>query len=157
MAYDWLLGLDEEGQLSPDMAAKLTAQLGGGEGGPVTAEDITDATPVGREVLTASSWAAARNAVGIFTGDRALLEEGTSTDLRVWTAADLAAHITESTAVVVAEDLAPITTRLTAVESTIDLIKQANSSMGTGAPTGTAPVGWHYTDITTGDVYRMEA
>ena len=39
----------------------------------------------------------------------------------------------------------------------VDGIKLANSSMGTGAPTGTAPVGWHYTDVTTGDVWKMEA
>ncbi len=47
--------------------------------------------------------------------------------------------------------------RLSAVEATVDQIKLANTSAGTGAPTGTAPIGWVYTDITTGDIYRMEA
>lgn len=47
--------------------------------------------------------------------------------------------------------------RLSAVESTVDKIKLANQSAGTGPPSGTAPVGWVYTDIATGDVYRMEA
>lgn len=45
----------------------------------------------------------------------------------------------------------------TAVTATVDQIKLANQSAGEGAPSGTAPVGWVYTDITTGDVYRMEA
>lgn len=39
----------------------------------------------------------------------------------------------------------------------VDQIKLANQSAGEGAPTGTAPVGWIYTDLATGDVYRMEA
>lgn len=47
--------------------------------------------------------------------------------------------------------------RLDAVEATVDRIKLANQSAGEGAPTGAAPVGWVYTDLTTGDIYRMEA
>ncbi len=59
---------------------------------------------------------------------------------------------------VTAEDLtAAHEQRLTAVEATVDQIKLANQSAGTGAPTGTAPIGWVYTDIATGDIYRMEA
>lgn len=65
---------------------------------------------------------------------------------------------------VTAEDLNRIEAGLQATselaESTaaqVDKIKLANQSAGTGAPTGTAPVGWVYTDIATGDVYRMEA
>lgn len=60
-------------------------------------------------------------------------------------------------AIVIAEDIDGIDQRLTAVEGTVDKIKMANTSIGTGAPTGTAPVGWYYTDLATGDVYRMEA
>lgn len=44
-----------------------------------------------------------------------------------------------------------------ATAATVDKIKLANQSAGTGAPSGTAPVGWVYTDIVTGDIYRMEA
>lgn len=53
-------------------------------------------------------------------------------------------------AVLVAEDLNELA-------ATVDKIKLTNQSAGTGPPTGTAPVGWVYTDINTGDVYRMEA
>lgn len=60
-------------------------------------------------------------------------------------------------AILVAEDLDRVETRLRTVEATVDKIKLANASMGSGVPTGTAPIGWHYTDVTTGDVYRMEA
>lgn len=41
---------------------------GGGEGGSVTSEDITDASQVGRDVLTAASATAARTAIGAGTG-----------------------------------------------------------------------------------------
>ena len=47
--------------------------------------------------------------------------------------------------------------RADSVEATVDQIKLANQSAGEGAPTGTAPVGWVYTDLATGDIYRMEA
>jgi hypothetical protein len=60
-------------------------------------------------------------------------------------------------AVLVAEDLNALEARTSQVEATVDRIKQANTSMGQGAPTGTAPVGWWYQDITTGDIYQMEA
>lgn len=43
------------------------------------------------------------------------------------------------------------------VEEVVDRIKLANQSAGEGAPTGAAPEGWVYTDLTTGDIYRMEA
>lgn len=43
------------------------------------------------------------------------------------------------------------------VEEVVDRIKLANQSAGEGAPTGDAPEGWVYTDLTTGDIYRMEA
>ncbi|GAA1333958.1 hypothetical protein GCM10009592_28790 [Brachybacterium rhamnosum] len=55
------------------------------------------------------------------------------------------------------QGLAATTAKADATAATVDGIKLANSSMGTGAPTGTAPVGWYYTDVATGDVYRMEA
>lgn len=57
---------------------------------------------------------------------------------------------------VTAEDLDRIEQGIQQVHQIVDGIKLANSSMGTGAPTGTAPVGWWYTDTSTGDVYRME-
>lgn len=63
----------------------------------------------------------------------------------------------EDFAVLVAEDLNGLEARTAAVEATVDQIKLANQSAGEGAPTGTAPVGWVYTDIATGDIYRMEA
>lgn len=74
-------------------------------------------------------------------------------------------------ALVVAEDLNGLEQRVDAVEATaeqtaqqvaataatVDQIKLANQSAGTGAPTGAAPIGWVYTDLATGDIYRMEA
>lgn len=60
-------------------------------------------------------------------------------------------------AIVIAEDIDGIDQRLSTVEGTVEKIKMANSSIGTGAPSGSAPVGWYYTDVTTGDVYKMEA
>lgn len=60
--------------------------------------------------------------------------------------------------VLIAEDLvADHGARLSAVEATVDQIKLANQSAGEGPPSGTAPVGWIYTDLATGDIYRMEA
>lgn len=41
--------------------------------------------------------------------------------------------------------------------ATVGKIKLANQSAGEGAPTGDAPEGWVYTDLSTGDIYRMEA
>ncbi|MGI5222155.1 hypothetical protein [Nocardia sp. CA-290969] len=46
------------------VAAINEVAAGGGAGGPVTSEDITDSTTVGRAVLTAVDAAAARTAVG---------------------------------------------------------------------------------------------
>lgn len=42
---------------------------GGGEAAPITAESITDASTVGRGVLTAANQAAARTAIGAGTGN----------------------------------------------------------------------------------------
>lgn len=58
---------------------------------------------------------------------------------------------------VTAEDLNRLEQGLEEVTETVDKIKLANQSAGEGAPTGAAPVGWIYTDIATGDIYRMEA
>lgn len=55
------------------------------------------------------------------------------------------------------QGLAATTAKSDATAEQVDKIKLANQSAGTGAPTGTAPQGWIYTDIATGDVYRMEA
>lgn len=41
-----------------------------------------------------------------------------------------------------------------AIASDLDKIRLANSSVGSGSPTGTAPVGWYYTDISSGDIYQ---
>lgn len=56
----------------------------------------------------------------------------------------------EDFAVLVAEDLNELA-------ATVDKIKLANQSAGEGPPSGTAPEGWVYTDLSTGDIYRMEA
>ena len=65
---------------------------------------------------------------------------------------------------VTAEDLTRIeqgleatSAKADATAAQVDQIKLANQSAGTGAPTGSAPVGWVYTDLSTGDIYRMEA
>lgn len=65
---------------------------------------------------------------------------------------------------VTAEDLTRIeqgleatSAKADATAAIVDGIKLANQSAGTGAPTGSAPVGWVYTDLATGDIWRMEA
>ena len=60
----------------------------------VSSEDITDATDVGRAVLTAPLSVDARNALSIFTGTRALLDEGTDTAERTWDAKELSEYVT---------------------------------------------------------------
>lgn len=55
------------------------------------------------------------------------------------------------------QGLAEVHTKADTTAAQVDQIKLANQSAGTGAPTGTAPIGWIYTDIATGDIYRMEA
>ena len=57
----------------------------------------------------------------------------------------------------VESDLAATTAAGAATAQQVDQIKLANQSAGQGAPTGTAPLGWVYTDLATGDTYRMEA
>lgn len=65
-------------------------------GGEVTSEDITDATDLGRTLLT-SQWSTdARNALSIFTGTRALLDAGTDTAERTWDAKELHEYVTET-------------------------------------------------------------
>ncbi|BEO56805.1 hypothetical protein SMQE22_19510 [Serratia marcescens] len=59
---------DATGQLVFMSAAAFEAQYTPGGGGDVTSADITDATSVGREVLTAANAAAARTAIGAVTG-----------------------------------------------------------------------------------------
>lgn len=58
---------------------------------------------------------------------------------------------------ITAEDLNRLEQAVAETSATVDKIKLANQSAGEGAPSGTAPVGWIYTDLATGDVYRMEA
>lgn len=60
----------------------------------VSSEDITDATDVGRAVLTAPLSADARNALAIYTGTRALLDAGTDTAERTWDAKELSEYVT---------------------------------------------------------------
>lgn len=67
-------------------------------GGEVTAADITDATTVGRAVLTAPLSVNARNALSIFTGTRALLDAGTDTAERTWGAKELHEYVTDTAA-----------------------------------------------------------
>jgi|SRR5699024_2089040 len=57
-----------------ELLNKLEKQLeeGGGNGGEITSESITDATEVGKSVLKASSEAAARTAIGAGTSNLAL-------------------------------------------------------------------------------------
>ena len=59
---------------------------------------------------------------------------------------------------ITAEDLNRIELAVDAVDAkaeataaTVDQIKLTNTSAGEGAPTGTAPTGWVYTDIATGE------
>lgn len=47
-------------------------------------------------------------------------------------------------------------TRVLTLESQFGQISRTNHSMGEGAPSGSAPVGWWYTDVSTGDVWRNE-
>ena len=61
--------LDAAGNLQQALGVVI---LGGGAGGPVTAADITDATDVGREVLTAEDAASARTAIGAGTSNLAV-------------------------------------------------------------------------------------
>ena len=70
----------------------------GGTGGEVTAADITDASTVGRAVLTAPLSVDARNALSIFTGTRALLDAGTDTAERTWDAKELHEYVTDTAA-----------------------------------------------------------
>lgn len=69
-----------------------------GEGAQVSAADISDATAVGRNVLTAPLAINARNALDIWTGTRALLDAGTDTAERTWDAAELAGYVTDQVA-----------------------------------------------------------
>lgn len=66
-----------------------------------TAANISDATAVGRSVLTAADAAAARTAIGAGTsnaaataaGTRAQLDAGTDTEVRAWSAKDIAEYV----------------------------------------------------------------
>ena len=64
----------------------------------VASEDITDATDVGRNVLTAPLAVNARNALDIWTGTRALLDAGTDEAERTWDAKELHEYVTETAA-----------------------------------------------------------
>ena len=64
----------------------------------VSSEDITDATDVGRAVLTAPLSVDARNALAIYTGTRALLDAGTDTAERTWDAKELHEYVTDTAA-----------------------------------------------------------
>ena len=63
-----------EGSFAPQPLVVIGDPPAGGEGGPapVASSDITDATDVGRQVLTAESAAAARAVIGAGTSDLAL-------------------------------------------------------------------------------------
>jgi hypothetical protein len=68
---------------------------GGGAGGPVTSDDITDATVVGKGVLTASSPTAARTVIGAGTSSLALGVGPTTAKAGDWQPA--AADISDAT------------------------------------------------------------
>ena len=78
----------------------------------VSSEDITDATAVGRAVLTAPLSVNARNALSIFTGTRALLDAGTDTAERTWDAKELHEYVTDT----VEADVTGLADRLAALE-----------------------------------------
>ena len=67
-------------------------------GGSVTSADISDASTVGRAILTAPLSVNARNALSIFTGTRALLDEGTDEAERTWDAKELHEYVTDQVA-----------------------------------------------------------
>lgn len=62
-------------------------------GSGVSSVDITDASTVGRAVLTAPLSVDARNALAIYTGTRALLDAGTDTAERTWDAKELHEYV----------------------------------------------------------------
>lgn len=90
----------ESGTTPPEDEDKLWVDEGasGGEGTQVSAADITDATAVGRNILTAPLTVNARNALDIWTGTRALLDAGTDTAERTWDAKELHEYVTETAA-----------------------------------------------------------
>ena len=94
MSEPYFISTDDAGQLAPELRDLLAAQLGGEVvGGEVTSDDITDATEVGRNVLTAPLTADGRRALNIWDGTRAHLDEGTDTAERTWEAKALAEFV----------------------------------------------------------------
>ena len=78
----------------------------------VSSEDITDATDVGRNILTAPLAINARNALDIWTGTRALLDAGTDEAERTWDAKELHEYVTDT----VEADVTGLAARLAALE-----------------------------------------
>ncbi|MFB8763835.1 hypothetical protein [Nocardiopsis alba] len=104
MCLDSGTGPDEDGTPGSLVRVALLRTValttGTGGGGSVSAEDITDSTEVGRNVLTAENGAAARSAIGAGTSSQNLtamtaaeVETGTSTTARAINAEVLAAEI----------------------------------------------------------------
>ena len=74
--------------------------------------------------------------------------------MKTWVVGEL---ITAEALNALEQGLVDVEAQASATAAQVDQIKLANQSAGEGAPTGTAPVGWVYTDLATGDIYRMEA
>ncbi|MMZ43655.1 Head fiber protein [compost metagenome] len=85
-AKDYIPGLGSQFKISPDEidTGELVEELeelgigGGGEGGPITADQITDASAVGKSVLKAADAAAARSAIGAGTSSLTLGTTGST-------------------------------------------------------------------------------
>lgn len=90
-----------------------------GGGGPVTAADITDATTVGRAVLTAADAAAARTAIAAGTSNLAIGTTGTTAKAGNYApaAADISDSTTTGRALVTAINAAAARTTLAAYSS----------------------------------------
>lgn len=70
------------------LVTQVLAGGGGGSGGPIVAANITDASTVGKSVLTAANAAAARSAIGAGTSSLAIgTTSGTAADAAVTTSA----------------------------------------------------------------------
>lgn len=110
---------------------------------PVSSDDITDASDVGRAVLTAPLSANARNALAIYTGTRALLDAGTDTAERTWDAKELSEYVTETAENAGgASSWADLTDKPTSFPSTIPDVyglADALAAAGEGDPAGPDP------------------
>lgn len=111
--------LSEIALFNPD-GTPFTGGGGGGEPTPVTSDDITDASEVGKEVLTAANQADARAAIGAGTSN--LVIGTTATTAKAGNAVQTAAQTTATaiapgTGTNVQAILAELAARITALEN----------------------------------------